>query len=108
MHLETLLGKPPRMTREVARVRPKPRPFHAHGIELGEAVRRVLLHPTVADKSFLVTIGDRTVGGLCARDPMVGPWQVPVADCAVTLLDYDGYGGGGCGAPARRHTARRG
>ena len=93
MQLETLLGKPPRMTRDVARVRPKPRPFHAHGIELGEAVRRVLLHPTVADKSFLVTIGDRTVGGLCARDPMVGPWQVPVADCATTLFSFEGYAG---------------
>ena len=50
-------------------------------------------HPAVADKTFLVSIGDRTVGGLCARDPCVGPWQVPVADCAVTLLDYDGYAG---------------
>ena len=49
--------------------------------------------PAVADKTFLVTIGDRTVGGLCARDPMVGPWQVPVADVAVTLMDFDGYAG---------------
>src|SRR6202007_2143596 len=54
---------------------------------------RVLRHPTVADKTFLIAIGDRTVGGLCARDPFVGPWQVPVADCAVTLLDYEGYAG---------------
>src|SRR6202007_3480392 len=54
---------------------------------------RVLRHPTVADKTFLIAIGDRTVGGLCSRDPFVGPWQVPVADCAVTLLDYDGYAG---------------
>jgi len=53
----------------------------------------VLRHPAVASKTFLVSIGDRTVGGLCARDPFVGPWQVPVADCAVTLLDYDGYAG---------------
>ncbi len=93
MELETLFGKPPRMTRHARRVRPNPHPFHAHGIELGEAVRRVLLHPTVADKTFLVTIGDRTVGGLCSRDPMVGPWQVPVADCATTLLSYEGYAG---------------
>jgi phosphoribosylformylglycinamidine synthase len=93
MELQTLLGKPPRMTREVARVRPRLRPFHAHGIELGEAVRRVLRHPTVADKTFLVTIADRSVGGLCTRDPMVGPWQVPVADCAATLLSFDGYAG---------------
>ena len=53
----------------------------------------MLLHPTVADKTFLVTIGDRTVGGLCSRDPMVGPWQVPVADCATTLLGFEGYAG---------------
>src|SRR6185503_5803957 len=93
MELATLLGKPPRMTRDAVRVRPQLRPFQAHGVELAEAVRRVLLHPAVADKTFLVTIGDRTVGGLCARDPMVGPWQVPVADCAATLLSFEGYAG---------------
>jgi phosphoribosylformylglycinamidine synthase len=93
MELATLLGKPPRLTRDAARVRPKLRPFGAHGIELAEAARRVLLHPAVADKTFLVTIGDRTVGGLCARDPMAGPWQVPVADCAATLLSFEGYAG---------------
>ena len=53
----------------------------------------MLRHPAVADKTFLVTIGDRTVGGLCSRDPMVGPWQVPVADCATTLLGFEGYAG---------------
>jgi phosphoribosylformylglycinamidine synthase len=53
----------------------------------------VLRHPTVASKRFLITIGDRTVGGLSHRDPMVGPWQVPVADCAVTLADYRGFAG---------------
>src|SRR5262245_26667894 len=93
MELATLLGKPPRLTRDAARVRPSLRPFNAHGIELAEAVRRVLLHPAVADKTFLVTIGDRSVGGLCPRDPMVGPWQVPVADCAATLLSFEGYAG---------------
>jgi len=62
-------------------------------VELAEAVKRVLRLPTVGDKSFLVTIGDRTVTGLVSRDPMVGPWQVPVADAAVTLADYDGYAG---------------
>ena len=93
MDLPALLGKPPRMTRDVARVRPDLAPFTAEGIHLGEAVRRVLLHPAVADKTFLVTIGDRTVGGLCSRDPMVGPWQVPVADCATTLLGFEGYAG---------------
>ena len=59
----------------------------------GRCHRRVLLHPSVGDKSFLITIGDRTVGGLNSRDQMVGPWQVPVADCAVTMFDYSGYGG---------------
>jgi phosphoribosylformylglycinamidine synthase len=93
MDLPALLGKPPRMTRDVRRQRPPLRPFSADGIDLAEAVRRVLLHPTVGDKTFLVTIGDRTVGGLCSRDPMVGPWQVPVADCATTLLAFDGYAG---------------
>ena len=63
------------------------------GIELEEAARRVLLQPTVGDKSFLITIGDRTVGGMSVRDQMVGPWQVPVGDCAVTTLSYDGYVG---------------
>jgi len=58
-----------------------------------EAAYRVLQFPAVADKTFLVTIGDRTVGGLCARDPMVGPWQVPVADVAVTLRDFRGFAG---------------
>ena len=60
---------------------------------LADAAYRVLRFPAVADKTFLVTIGDRTVGGLCARDPMVGPWQVPVADVAVTLTDFAGYAG---------------
>ncbi len=60
---------------------------------LQEAVIDVLSHPTVASKRFLITIGDRTVGGLTHRDQMVGPWQVPVADCAVTLADYKGFAG---------------
>jgi phosphoribosylformylglycinamidine synthase len=93
MDLPAILGKPPRMTRDVKRRRPELRPFCAAGVDLAEAARRVLLHPAVADKTFLVTIGDRTVGGLCSRDPMVGPWQVPVADCATTLLSFDGYAG---------------
>ncbi|MBI2961161.1 MAG: phosphoribosylformylglycinamidine synthase, partial [Betaproteobacteria bacterium] len=93
MALAVLLGKPPRMTREVRRARPQLSPLALQGIDLREACYRVLRAPTVADKSFLITIGDRTVGGLCARDPFVGPWQVPVADCAVTLLDFSGYAG---------------
>ncbi|EQD37418.1 phosphoribosylformylglycinamidine synthase, partial [mine drainage metagenome] len=63
------------------------------GIGLEEAIARVLRHPSVGSKSFLITIGDRSVGGLCARDPMVGPWQVPVADCALGLIDFEGYAG---------------
>jgi phosphoribosylformylglycinamidine synthase len=93
MDLPALLGKPPRMTRDVQRLEPEFPPFTAEGIDLAEAIGRVLLHPAVGDKTFLVTIGDRTVGGLCSRDPMVGPWQVPVADCATTLLAFEGYAG---------------
>jgi phosphoribosylformylglycinamidine synthase len=91
--METLLGKPPKMLRDVKRIERKPAHFDPGGIDLKEAAYRVLRHPTVADKTFLISIGDRTVGGLCSRDPFVGPWQVPVADCAVTLLDYEGYAG---------------
>jgi len=88
MELSVLLGKPPRMTREVRRRRPHPAPLALGDVALEEACRRVLRHPTVARKTFLVSIGDRTVGGLCARDPFVGPWQVPVADCAVTVMGF--------------------
>jgi phosphoribosylformylglycinamidine synthase len=91
--LETVLGKPPKMLRDVRRLAPALEPLSLDGIELAEAALRVLRHPAVADKTFLIAIGDRTVGGLCSRDPFVGPWQVPVADCAVTLLDFDGYKG---------------
>jgi phosphoribosylformylglycinamidine synthase len=93
MDLDMLLGKPPRMTRDVAHAARKLRPLYLSAVTVAEAALRVLQFPAVADKTFLVTIGDRTVGGLCARDPMVGPWQVPVADAAVTLMDFDGYRG---------------
>ena len=93
MNLDVLLGKPPKMVREAVHVRPALRPLDLAGITVSDAVYRVLQFPAVADKTFLVTIGDRTVGGLCARDPMVGPWQVPVADVAATLMDFDGYAG---------------
>ncbi len=93
MDLEVLLGKPPKMTRNVAHVARALRPLNLSGIAVRDAAYRVLQFPAVADKTFLVTIGDRTVGGLCTRDPMVGPWQVPVADVAVTLMDFDGYAG---------------
>ncbi len=86
--LEVLLGKPPRMhRREHSLTRPR-FPLEL-SLSLGEAVRRVLSHPTVADKTFLISIGDRTLGGLIARDQMVGPWQVPVADCGVTAATFD-------------------
>jgi len=91
--LNTILGKPPRMRRDVVRVPRLPEPFRLADIELRDAAYRVLRHPAVADKTFLVSIGDRSVGGLCSRDPFVGPWQVPVADCAVTLLGFEGYAG---------------
>ena len=93
LSMETLLGKPPKMLRDVKHVTRAPEKFDPSGLDLKEAAYRVLRHPSVADKTFLVSIGDRTVGGLCSRDPFVGPWQVPVADCAVTLLDYEGYAG---------------
>ncbi len=93
MDLPALLGKPPRMTRDVLRVRRTALPFDPAGISIAGALERVLRAPAVADKTFLIAIGDRTVGGLCSRDQMTGPWQVPVADCATTLLSFDGYAG---------------
>ena len=88
MPLDVLLGKPPRMTREANRTAPPRLPFDPAAVDLREAVLRVLRLPAVADKTFLITIGDRTVTGLVARDQMVGPWQVPVADAAVTATGY--------------------
>ena len=91
--LDVLLGKPPRMhRRETSLPRPQ-RPLNLGGLTLAEAARRVLSHPTVADKTFLISIGDRTVGGLVCRDQMVGPWQVPVADCGVTAAAFDVHTG---------------
>jgi len=92
--MDVLFGKPPRMHRDATRIKPRVDlvPDLA-GIGMDEALLRVLRLPTVGSKSFLITIGDRTVGGLSHRDPMVGPWQVPVADCAVTIADFDGYRG---------------
>lgn len=88
MDLGVLLGKPPKMTRDVKHRARKLPALDLSGIELDEAVGRVLRFPAVANKTFLISIGDRTVGGLCARDPFVGPWQVPVADVAVTLMGF--------------------
>ena len=93
MPLETLLGKAPQMLRRIER-RPTPAlPLDLGGIDLAEACQRVLRMPVVADKSFLINIGDRTVGGLVARDQFVGPWQVPVSDVAVTALGFETFAG---------------
>jgi phosphoribosylformylglycinamidine synthase len=87
--LDVLLGKPPKMHRqETSQVRPQ-LPLDLGDLSLSEATKRVLSHPAVADKTFLISIGDRTVTGLISRDQMVGPWQVPVADCAVTAASFD-------------------
>ena len=93
MPMNVLLGKPPKMHRDVASVTRVFKPIDLTGVDLQKACIAVLAHPTVASKRFLVTIGDRTVGGLSHRDQMVGPWHVPVADCAVTLADYRGFAG---------------
>lgn len=93
MPLEVLLGKPPRMHRSVTREAELGDDFAAAGLDLSESTERVLRHPAVASKNFLITIGDRTITGLVARDQLVGPWQVPVADCAVTATSFDVYTG---------------
>ena len=92
--MDVLFGKPPKMHRDA--IRPPAAPWPAldtAALDLREAGLRVLAHPTVAAKNFLVTIGDRSVGGLTAREQMIGPWQLPLADCAITLADYDGVAG---------------
>jgi phosphoribosylformylglycinamidine synthase len=88
MPIDVLLGKPPKMTRNATRTQRPRQPLDTRAIDAKDAAYRLLRLPTVADKTFLITIGDRTVGGLIARDSMVGPWQVPVSDCAVTLAGY--------------------
>ncbi|TAK75598.1 MAG: phosphoribosylformylglycinamidine synthase, partial [Aquabacterium sp.] len=93
MPMDVLLGKPPRMHRDVQRVERTLQPADLTGLSLDKLAFDVLRHPTVASKRFLITIGDRAVGGLSHRDQMVGPWQVPVADCAITLADYSGLRG---------------
>jgi phosphoribosylformylglycinamidine synthase len=93
MPMDVLLGKPPKMHRVVERVQWDGGQIDLTGVLLDKVAFDVLRHPTVASKRFLITIGDRTVGGLNHRDQMVGPWQVPVADVAVTLADYKGFAG---------------
>ncbi len=88
MPLEVLLGKAPRMTRDVRRLPSAADDFDPARVDVREAADRLLRLPTVADKTFLITIGDRSVGGMISRDPLVGPWQVPVSDVAVTVSDY--------------------
>ncbi|MBA2238670.1 MAG: phosphoribosylformylglycinamidine synthase [Lysobacter sp.] len=92
--MDLLFGKAPKMHRETRRPADAPWPaLHWDGLDLHEAALRVLAHPTVACKNFLVTIGDRSVGGLTVRDQMVGPWQLPLADCAITFAGFDGHAG---------------
>ncbi|MEZ9596547.1 phosphoribosylformylglycinamidine synthase [Shewanella sp. 10N.261.52.F9] len=91
--LEVLLGKAPKMSRDVVSAKANSAALDQTGIEVKEAAHRLLRLPTIAEKTFLITIGDRTVTGLVNRDQMVGPWQVPVADCAVTASSYDSYTG---------------
>ena len=93
MPMNVLLGKPPKMHRDVQTIARSFKPLDLNDVDLQKACIDVLASPTVASKRFLITIGDRTVGGLTHRDQMVGPWQVPVADCAVTLADFKGFAG---------------
>ncbi len=93
MPLDVLLGKPPKMLRDVKRVAVEHKALDSHSIDITEAAFNVLRLPSVASKTFLITIGDRTVTGMVTRDQMVGPWQVPVADVAVTTASYEGYCG---------------
>ena len=93
MDIEVLLGKPPRLQCSAQRRRRDLPAIDCGRLDLATIAERVLQLPAVASKSFLITIGDRTVGGLSARDQMVGPWQVPVADCAIGLMDFEGYAG---------------
>lgn len=93
MPLDVLLGKPPKMLRDVKHIDVKQKEFSTSDIDLNDAAERVLRLPTIANKTFLISIGDRTVTGQIARDQMVGPWQVPVADVAVTTSSFDVYTG---------------
>ncbi|MGH8401504.1 MAG: phosphoribosylformylglycinamidine synthase, partial [Gammaproteobacteria bacterium] len=93
MPMDVLLGKTPKMLRQVERRDPPRHHFNTAKLDLRDSAMRVLSLPTVADKGFLVTIGDRTVGGMIARDQMVGPWQVPISDVAVTAAGFEGYHG---------------
>ncbi|MEP5763099.1 MAG: phosphoribosylformylglycinamidine synthase [Halieaceae bacterium] len=103
--MSVLFGKAPRMHRIAETEAPARKQLEREGIELAEALQRVLRLPTVASKSFLITIGDRTVTGMVHRDQMVGPWQIPVADCAVTTVSYDSSRGEAMAMGERTPTA---
>ncbi len=90
MEMKVLLGKPPKMTRNVSRRAVYLPPFEVTGLDLNEAAQRVLRNPAVASKRFLITPADRTVGGLTVRDQLIGPWQMPVSDVAVTAMAFSG------------------
>jgi len=91
--MDVLFGKAPKMHRTAETQIPSTAKFDVLNLELSEAIQRVLSHPAVASKSFLITIGDRSITGQVVRDQMVGPWQVPVADCAVTTVGFDSFAG---------------
>ncbi|GAC15161.1 phosphoribosylformylglycinamidine synthase [Aliiglaciecola lipolytica] len=91
--LDVLLGKPPKMHRDVTSTTSVGDDFVASSVDINQAAERILRLPTVAEKTFLITIGDRSVTGLVSRDQMVGPWQIPVADVAVTASSFDTYQG---------------
>lgn len=103
--LEVLLGKPPKMHRDVKRLSFQGTELDTSAMSLADAAERILRLPAVAEKTFLITIGDRSVTGLVARDQMVGPWQVPVADCAITAASYDTYAGEAMSIGERTPTA---
>jgi len=91
--LTVILGKPPKMLRDVKRLKEEHDPLDLSGVQVADAVERVLRLPAVANKTFLITIADRTITGLVARDQMVGPWQTPVSDVAVTVTSHKSYNG---------------
>jgi phosphoribosylformylglycinamidine synthase len=93
LSLSVLFGKPPKMSRDITRKKIALSNFDDSMITIDEAIKRVLHLPAVASKKFLITIGDRTIGGMVTRDQMVGPWQVPVSDVAVTSSSYKGITG---------------
>src|SRR5690554_6472158 len=105
MPLEVLLGKAPKMHRDATRLAPQGDNFNVQSVDLNDAVQRLLRLPAIAEKTFLITIGDRSVTGLVARDQMVVPWQIPVANCAVTAASYDSYAGEAMAMGERSNTA---